>query len=411
MRAPRSAVATAIVATAIVACGTVLPGSAPEVPVDAEAGAPATSASSPAPPPSPTPDAALDAPQDTTPQADALMDGAAERDAPDAPDAPGDAGPEAAPPTCPATPLGTTLRSLVDSLVASTRALGGAGSGAFQVPSPAERDAFASDALAALEGDETAACRLPSGYRVVTLLDGGASIRVLAELDAAGAPTPTRFWGSYGLREGTSRALVLEAPHPVFDTNTADEAQDIFLRGEARWLLIAGAQRCANADPSPCSGTTTACGATAPYRISDAAHSIITPFHAVHRELSARDATLRFAQLHGNVAACPAALVSTSGSGSVWPATGFVRAFGDSLELGGVGVGRCGAGYPAAGCDLCGGGNVQARETAGSANACTTAAPDSGRFLHLEQLASLRGRTGGVPRWDPVLLALMVAVP
>ncbi len=318
---------------------------------------------------------------------------------------------DAASPRCPATALPSMLKPLIDSVVAVTKTRAGAGSGAFVVPSAIDRDAFASNALAALGGDEAAACRLPASYRVFTLVDGGKSIRVVAELDGAGSPAPALFWGTYARREGTSRALVLEAPHPVFDTNTADESQDIFLRADARWLLVAGAQRCANTTPSPCSGTTTACGPTAPYRESDTAHSVVTPFHALHRELSRGSSTLLFAQMHGNSASCPQALISTAGSGSVWPTTGFVRTFADALAPTGTTIGQCGAGYPTAGCDLCGGGNVQARETAGAADACTMAAPDSGRFLHLEQLLALRSRTANGVGWEPVLQALVAAVP
>jgi hypothetical protein len=373
----------------VASCGTgvpAVPGAPSATPVPGDLVAPASDAGPEGAAPDATPDVAADA---------------------GGPDAPGDA----VSPRCAPAPLATTLTGLVAAILARMKAIGGATSGAFQIPSASVRDAFAKDVIAALEGDDAASCRLPASYRIVTVSGGSLVRRVVAELDATGAPAPVLFWGTYASQPAPARPLVMEAPHPIFDSNTADEAADIFVRANARWLLVSGAHRCANVDPSPCSGTTTACSAAAaPYRISDVAHAVVAPFHAVHVALSARDPALVFAQLHGNSASCPDALVSTAATPSAWPASGFVRAFADALSPLGPTVGRCGAGYPVSGCDLCGGGNVQARASAGSADACTIAAGDSGRFLHLEQRLSLR-TPGAPPGWDPVLAALVAAVP
>lgn len=355
------------------------------------------------------PEAALDegapeASSDTAPEASASEAGSADAVASDASDV--------AVARCPPWAISGSLESFVAAGVAAMRATGGAGSGAYAPPSPAERDAFAAITLAALGGDEVRACDLPPSYRLAELVDPTfGAVRVVAELDALGAHAPSLYYGLYARRVDLSatRALVLEAPHPLFDANTADEAQDLFLTGYARYLLVAGAHRCAAADPSPCSGTTTACGARAAYRESDAAHTTSHPFWAIHREIS-KDPTLHFLQLHGNGASCPAALLSDLSG--VWPATGWVRALGDGLAVAGVDLGLCGAGFPAAGCDLCGGANVEGRETAGSPNACTAEGPSAGRFAHLEQLLSLRRRgAGGAPSWGPVLAAVEASLP
>ena len=346
------------------------------------------------------PEGSSDAPRDVS---DAALGDAA---APDAPVSDG------ATPRCPARALSGSLESFVAAAVAAMRASAGAGSGAYAPPSAAERDAFAAIVLAALAGDEVRACDLPPSYRLAELADPTfGAVRVVAELDALGAHAPSLYYGLYARRVDLSatRALVLEAPHPLFDANTADEAQDLFLTGYARYLLVAGAHRCAAVDPSPCSGTTTACGARAAYRESDAAHATSHPFWAIHREIS-KDPALLFLQLHGNGASCPAALLSDLSG--VWPATGWVRAFGDGLASAGVDLGLCGAGFPVSGCDLCGGANVEGRETAGSPNACTAEGPNAGRFAHLEQLLSLRRRgAGGAPSWGPILAALEASLP
>ena len=61
-----------------------------------------------------------------------------------------------------------------------------------------------------------------------------------------------------------------------------------------------------------------------------------------------------------------------------------------ALSAGGVAVGKCGAGYPTTACNLCGTDNVEARATATAADACTMRGTAYGRFVHVEQLASLR---------------------
>lgn len=314
--------------------------------------------------------------------------------------------------SCPATVLTKPLREVVLALQASIRSSGGPASGAYVEPSAVARDKFGATVARALSGDEHAACDLPPSYRVVLLDDATyGKTRLVAELDGLGSSAPALYFGAYARRVdlAATRALVIEAPHPVYDSSTDDEAQDLFLRGYARYLLLAGAHRCASVDPSPCSGSTTACGARAPFRVSDPAHATAHPFFAVHRELSA-DQTVHFLQLHGNAASCPDALVS--GASDSFPSTGFVSTFATALESEGIGVGRCGEGYPAPGCDLCGSTNVEGRLTAGSGNACTLPGSSDARFVHLEQLAVLRRRApDGTPSWGPVLAAIEATLP
>ncbi len=276
---------------------------------------------------------------------------------------------------------------LVDGIVTAMRAGGNAGSGALTVPAAGDRDAFAARVVAILAGDEGQACGLPPSYRLLRL----PNLRVVAELDGSGAPAPSLYWGTYAAPIALPspwRRLAVEAPHPIFDANTEHQSADLFLQTGAEWFLLAGAHRCADAAASGCSGTTTACGADADYRISDAAHAVQLPFWAVHDALSVRDAALAFLQLHGNAESCPSALVSDS-SGS-WSDTGYAGQLAAALIAGGVAVGKCGAGYPTAACDLCGTDNVEARFTAAAPDACTQMGTSYGRFVHVEQQADLR---------------------
>jgi hypothetical protein len=306
-----------------------------------------------------------------------------------------------------------TLLAFVDAVVAQMALDGGKGSGALVVPSAADRDSFAALVTRALAGDEAAACALPPSYRLLHLADPSLPLRVVAEVDATGAPSPSLFWGTYAAPRTAplpSRHLVVEAPHPIFDTNTEHQASAVFMAAQADALLIAGAHRCADAAQSGCDGTTDACDATVqPYRISDAAHATVLPFYAVHAALSAI-AALSFLQLHGNAEPCPDALVS-DGSGA-WSAAGAAGRLASELEARGVGVGRCGLGYPTATCTLCGTDNVEARQTAGAADACTQTGSGYGRLVHVEQQLGLR-RTPMMESsgYQPLVDAVLAAFP
>jgi hypothetical protein len=241
----------------------------------------------------------------------------------------------------------------------------GAGTNALAVPSVADRDQFASVVTRVLDGDDAAACALPAPYKLVRLSDPQAGlVRVVVEL-----ASPSWFYGTYAASPAHTRALVVEAPHPIADTDTDLQATAVFAQDGAKYLLVAGTHRCANLAASPCTGTTTACGASAPYRESDAAHEDALPFFAVHAAISAHDSSLNFLQLHGNgESSCPDALVSDS-SGA-WSETGLAGRLAAALGSS-TSVGKCGLDFPTSGCNLCGTDNVEARDSAGAASSCT----------------------------------------
>jgi hypothetical protein len=319
--------------------------------------------------------------------------------------------------------VSTQLHPTIDAIVTAMRSGAPEGSNAVPLPDAATRDAFGALVVRVLDGDDVAACDLPTPYRLVVLDDAGGgagAVRVVGEFDAKGKPAPQKFWGTYAAPDVVSahaRPLVVEAPHPIFDVDTESESTELFLRGAARYLLLAGSHRCANTSNSACSGTTTACGTgtnppDAPYRTSDAAHTDALPFYAVHAALSTAATELSFLQLHGNAEPCPAALVSDE-SGS-WSDAGLAGAIATELDARGVGVGRCGAGFPTATCDLCGTDNVEARESAGATPACSSMGPTSGygRVVQIEQQAALRkdpvADAGG---YAPLIDAVLAALP
>jgi hypothetical protein len=302
--------------------------------------------------------------------------------------------PPAPPPPCPAIALNVGFTDFIGQVVGKIGSAGGPSSNAMKVPTATDRDDFAKQVMAALTFDGTEKCPLPSSYRVLSLKDNGDEVRIVAETDASGKPDARLFWGTFAARKqgkGT-RDLIVEAPHPISDTNTESQAPAVWAATRSEWFLLAGAHRCANTATSGCDGATDACGKSAPFRESDAAHSTKTPFWAMHGILT-EQTTAPFLQLHGNDAtSCPTALVA-DGSGT-YSATGFAGKLAAAIETQGHTVGRCGSGYPTSKCDLCALDNVEGRENAGSADACTAMGANYTRFVHVEQHAALRVGAG-----------------
>jgi hypothetical protein len=85
----------------------------------------------------------------------------------------------------------------------------------------------------------------------------------------------TNYWGTYFFNQNANRQnLIIQAPHPVYDTYTGAQAFHIFREVGARSLFIAGAHRCNSTLPTTCDGTSSVCtGSSAAFRISDQAHS------------------------------------------------------------------------------------------------------------------------------------------
>lgn len=298
------------------------------------------------------------------------------------------------PAACPAPALTVGFTDAIANIANDIGTAAGPSSNAFQVPTDADRDAFVTQVMTALVFDGTEKCPLPPSYKVFSLTDNGDEVRIVAEMDVNGKPAPKLFWGTYAARKqgkGT-RDLIVEAPHPISDANTESQAPAVWSATRSEWFMLAGTHRCANTATSGCDGTTDACGKSAPFRESDAAHSTKTAFWGMH-DLLTDQTTAAFLQLHGNDAtSCPEALVA-DGSGT-YNASGFAARMATELASGGTTVGKCGSGYPTSKCDLCATDNVEGRETAGSADACTAMGTDYSRFVHIEQHAGLRTATG-----------------
>jgi hypothetical protein len=87
-----------------------------------------------------------------------------------------------------------------------------------------------------------------------------------------------RGWGTYVYNPKSVNDLAIEAPHPLWDTNTWDVAIRTYMKTRAKWFLLAGAHRYANSDGS-----------------SDMAHVTRSVFYTCHTTI----ATSCAVQIHG----------------------------------------------------------------------------------------------------------------
>jgi hypothetical protein len=193
--------------------------------------------------------------------------------------------------------------------------------------------------------------------------------------------------------------VIFEAPHPLSDLLTFEQAVSLFESVNARAIVVSGTHRCANIAASACSGTTDACssGTSQSFRESDMAHVEDSFFHRAHAALAEHYADELVVAVHGS--ADPGVSISdgtTFATAPDLPVARFAaelssRFQGSSLSAEPVTTCNAYSGAPAVEERLCGTTDVQGRHLNGSANACTElSSAASGRFLHMEQSRAVR---------------------
>ncbi len=263
------------------------------------------------------------------------------------------------PPTATPTPV-PTLRPLTgnfaNQIARLERAAPAAKSNLFVPPTDAEMADFAAlwQAMAQGKAAENISLVERHGFELLTYTDkafDGSKSVLLREKKPV-----RRGWGLFARRIDPQNTLIIEAPHPLFDTGTPKVALDIFRALNASALLVAGAHRYANADGS-----------------ADAAHSTQTVFQAIHATAAGETAVIL--QIHGFAAANhPGYPQVVLGGNSHAESAALAASLAESLQNAGLTVGVCGSGQWE---KLCGTRNLQG-ETA------------DGIFLHLELAESVR---------------------
>lgn len=138
------------------------------------------------------------------------------------------------------------------------------------------------------------------GYRVIAFADTTDATDT-RHLVLERHPDSSRHWGTAIVATDAQRPeLVLQCPHPLFDTKSAHQGAWIYRMVGARALFFSGAHRCNLALASPCAGTTTVCsGIAEPFRRSDPAHNVDHPLQAATIAVLSTIAQPLVIQLHG----------------------------------------------------------------------------------------------------------------
>ena len=174
----------------------------------------------------------------------------------------------------------TTLDELVTCIRNQMPASGSEG---FVIPGATEQADWRSVVRQMLDGSCNIA--LPASLtgimqiRSFTDSQNGRSYCVFIEvLDANNDGKVDRGWGTFIVDPNAARELCHQAPHPIADSTTENQAVGVFKGTQSRSFLMAGSHRNANAATSPCQSA---------YLVADAAHNVANMFQPTTQELAA----------------------------------------------------------------------------------------------------------------------------
>jgi len=200
--------------------------------------------------------------------------------------------------------------------------------------------------------------------------------------------------------------LVIQAPHPVFDINTAKQGIYCFRRLLAKAFCMSGTHRCNHTALSECSGSTGVCsGSQSPFRISDMPHSDSSIFQQTTKTLHKAASQPLFVQLHGFYKRTSDPYVIMSNGTRNHSEKGFISRLRQELKVTDDSLTFKIAHRDTGWNRLLGFTNIQGRLINGSNNPCRSGADSaSGRFIHIEQEKSrLRADSTG---WNKLYQAL-----
>lgn len=225
-------------------------------------------------------------------------------------------------------------------------------------------------------------------------------------------------WGLYCIDYHSTNMRHVSAPHPIKDSKTKEQAAEVMFGIGAKYLSISTTNRCANDHYSSCDGTTSICGTSEAFRVSDMAHNVDSLFHYFSIDLHDSHGDLITIQLHGcGSSSCPTTGTPIVGRFSVGsttdlPTSELVNELAADFST------RVSTAQPGAlvhSCNKAGDENVLCATTnptgryinGETASPCNTAGSTflSSRFLHLEQNYDLRTNSGND---DPIKTALLI---
>ncbi|MGH2523295.1 MAG: hypothetical protein ACRDH2_12390, partial [Anaerolineales bacterium] len=133
------------------------------------------------------------------------------------------------------------------------------------------------------------------GYRVTKYVTPTKTYYLAAKDGASG-----NYWGTYVFSPNAAKTCVnFQAPHPLNDQLTGEQATYMFKEVDAFTLMVAGTHRCLSTTTSGCTGTDSPCAGQA--RISDMAHTTGSVWQKTTETVAAGNSNRRFIQMHGFV--------------------------------------------------------------------------------------------------------------
>ncbi len=154
------------------------------------------------------------------------------------------------------------------------------------------------------------------GYRITSFAQAAqgnlpARTYYLLAKDGLGA----NHWGTYVFSPSAGKpCLSFQAPHPLHDDNTGEQATYLYRQLDAYHLAISGANRCLDSTIIACTGSSGPCRADGQNVVSDPAHNTESVFQKTTEVIAAARPTERFLQMHGFGSMTDTMLVISNGT-------------------------------------------------------------------------------------------------
>lgn len=298
------------------------------------------------------------------------------------------------------------IASVISNLVSN---MPGESGDDYTEPSPAQRDTWADVLEELFQADYPAAAAFANQIDYdLTIYDDQPSGETYYLLTS----NNNNYWGTYVFNPSYCRELVIQAPHPRKDFNTARQGIHVFRESESLFFAMAGTHRCNHSDTTMCSGLTEVCGEDDParYRISDLAHTTESLFQRTTQELYSEFNNSYFLSLHGFTKKNSDPYVILSNGTRQTPNPDYISILATELDnidpILSSEIAHVNQNWDR----LIGFTNTQGRLINGSNDHCSSNANTTdGRFLHIEQeKTELRANIGG---WDKMAEAVINTFP
>jgi hypothetical protein len=284
----------------------------------------------------------------------------------------------------------------------------GSGDDDYSPPSNSQLNSWG-DMIREIMRENLGAARMLSdhlGYQIIEFTEVNSNPVVTYYVLEESTPS-SKYWGTYVFNPSACRSnLVLQSPHPRYDTNTGFEAAFCFKRLSAAAIFLSGTHRCNSFSSSSCSGSTSACSSSSqPYRLSDMAHNEKSIFQKTTEIVAAENEQTIFVQLHGFAKNDTDPYVIMSNGTRETPVIDYIDFLRDGLSDADQSLTFRIAHVDQSWTRLIGFTNTQGRMLNESPNPCNESATSTtGRFIHIEQEKSkLREDSTG---WYKMYLAL-----